>query len=149
MIQDEFITCPVCGRNTCYKQILDNQGNFSLLCLSCGMTTNTYYTDGSDFDKNTYEAAPELYKDLRFVDETGLVWYPATISIPNKGMVFVDGTTKDNWKWASVPAVEISKSEKSKYPKGQTHKMDMEKVVYFEQDEFTLALEKIEFFSVG
>jgi hypothetical protein len=112
------------------------------------MTTNSFYTNGSELDKNTYEAAPELYKDLRYLDETGLVWYPATISLPNKGMVFVDGTTKENWKWASVLAVEISKKELKNYPAGQSHKIDMQTVIHFQQDEFTLALERINFFSV-
>lgn len=147
-MEDSIIECPVCGRNTCYRQIIDSQGNFSLLCLSCGMTTNSFYTEGSELDTKTYEAAPELYKDLRYVDDTKLVWYPATISVPNKGMVFVDGTTKENWRWASVLAVEIDKKDRDKYPKGQTYKMDMKNIVHFNQDEFTLALERINFFSV-
>jgi hypothetical protein len=148
-MEDSFIECPVCGRNTCYKQIIDSEGNFSLLCLSCGMTTNTYYTVDSELDKKTYEASPELYKDLRFVDQAGLVWYPSTITVPNKGMVFVDGSSKDNWKWATALAVEIPEKELKKFPKGQTHKMDMSTLVHFKQDEFTLALERINFFSLA
>lgn len=148
-MQDEFITCPVCERQTCYKQIIDNQGNFSLLCLSCGMTTNSYFIKDSELDKNTFNGAPELYRDLRFVDDQNLVWYPATISIPDKGMVFVDGTNKDNWKWSAVLAEEIPTSELKKYPKGQVYRMDMKSAVRFEQDEFTLALERIKFFEVG
>lgn len=147
-MKDEFVVCEVCNRSTCYKQTVDEQ-TFTMQCLNCGMTTNTYMVVDSDLDKQTFEKAPELYKDLRHVGNSNLAWYPATITVPEKGMVFVDGTNKANWKWASVKAVEISKEELSKFPKGQTHKVDMSTIVHFGQDEFTMALEHIKFFSVG
>lgn len=147
-MKDEFVTCNVCSRSTCYKQFIDEH-NYTMQCLNCGRTTNTYMVADSDLDKETFEKAPELYKDLRHVDANKLAWYPSTIAVPEKGMVFVDGTNKSNWRWASVRAVEIPKAELSKFPKGQSHKIDMSTIVHFGQDEFTMALEYIGFFSVG
>lgn len=147
-MRDEFVVCEVCSRSTCYKQFIDDH-NFTMQCLNCGMTTTTYMVADGELDKQTFEKAPELYKDLRHVGVSNLAWYPATITVPEKGMVFVDGTNKANWKWASVKAVEIPKKDLKKFPKGQTHKIDMNTVVHFGQDEFTMALEHIGFFSVG
>jgi hypothetical protein len=145
-MKDEFVSCEVCSRSTCYKQYVTEK-EYSLLCLSCGQTTHSHITDGSKLDLDTFEQSPELYKDLRFVDKNNLVWYPATVTLPDKGMVFLDGTDKRNWKWASVKAVHIPKEEASKFPKGQTHKIDMSTIVHFGQDEYTMALEHIGFFS--
>ena len=57
-------------------------------------------------------------------------------------MVFADGTDKDNWKWAAVKAVELTKEEKEsdKFPKEQTHKMDMTSLKSFSEREYMDAL---------
>ena len=75
---------------------------------------------GSDLVKETEETSPDLYKDLSVVKE-GLVWFPATISIPEKGMVFIDGTDKRNWSWKAARAVRILEEEKDKNPQGQLY----------------------------
>ena len=38
------------------------------------------------------EILPELYKSLMVEDETGKIWMPSMVNIPDKGMVFTDGT---------------------------------------------------------
>ena len=83
--------------------------------------------------KDLLETSPELYKDLLFTDKDKRVWAPATITIPEKGMVFADGTSKDDWKWTAVNAIEIPKEELEKYPKGQTHRMDMKNPYKFDK----------------
>lgn len=146
-MKDEFVPCQCCGRATCYKSFVDSD-NFSLICFSCGMTTTSHCLVDSEMDKQINESAPELYKDLRVVDSTGFAWYPATITLPEKGIVFLDGTSKDSCRWAAVRAVEIPKKDRKKYPANQKYKTDMSTVVYFPQDEFTLALQHINFFEV-
>ena len=87
-----------------------------------------------------------------FEDKNKRVWFPATITLPGKGMVFADGTDKRNWKWAAVKAVELSEEEKKsdKFPKDQTHKMDMQNVSYFESKRgFMDALEVIGFYQLA
>jgi hypothetical protein len=63
-------------------------------------------------------------------------------------MVFLDGKTKQDWKWASIKSVPITEEEKSKFPEGQTHKMDMKSIKHFEQKDFMDALEDIGFFAL-
>ena len=104
--------------------------------------------EGSKLVADSLENSPELYKDLMFVDENKKVWFPSTITIPNKGMVFVDGTSKETWRWAAVLSVEILEEEKAKFPKEQTHKMDMKNIQYYAQKDFMDALDTIGFFDI-
>jgi hypothetical protein len=45
---------------------------------------------------------PQLYKDLKFKDEKGYHWYPNTVMLDDKSMVFAEGTDINDWKWSSV-----------------------------------------------
>ena len=106
-------------------------------------------TDKSPAVVNTLETSPELYKDLMHIDEDGLVWFPATITLPAKGMVFLDGKSKDNWEWSAVKAIELTEEEKNsgKFPEGQTIKMDVINAKKFPQNGYMDALEVIDFYA--
>ncbi len=89
-------------------------------------------------------SSPELYKDLMTTDKDGRVWVPATVTLPNKGMVFLDGTSKLNWKWSAVRSIEITKEERTskKFPAEQTMKMDMKNMKQYGQRDFVDALDE-------
>lgn len=144
---DKLTDCKRCNSNACYEQHINEQLT-TWLCMGCGFTTSTVMTEGSQPVKQAIESSPELYKDLLYKDEDGHIWMPATVTLPAKGMVFIDGSTKENWRWAAVKAVDIVKEEKHKYPDGQTHKMDMKGAQYFNQKEFMDALEVIGFYQM-
>lgn len=144
-MKDGFIDCQMCGSKLCYQQVYDSD-NFSKTCFSCGMSTNSVMKEGSEADKKSLETTADLYKDLRTVDKDGFVWYPATITLPEKGMVFLDGTSKDDIGWAAVKMSPILKEERSKFPPGQSHKLDMNTYIKFEKDQFTEAANSIGFF---
>lgn len=139
--------CPHCGGNACFVQQVTEEVN-THFCFGCGYSTSTLMTEGSKLLADTLEASPELYKDLMFIDENTQAWFPSTVTLPNKGMVFLDGTAKENWRWAAVRSVEIPEEEKDKFAKDQTHKMDMKNIQYFEQKDFMDALDHINFFDV-
>lgn len=149
---EKLVDCKRCGGNACYEQVLTpdeiKDTVTTWLCMGCGFTTSTLMTKGSKVVKDAIETAPELYKDLLFEDTSGNIWLPSTLTLPGKGMVFIDGVDKQNWKWAAAKAIEIVEEEKSKYPEGQTHKMDMQNIKHFNQKEFMDALEMIGFFQV-
>lgn len=149
---EKLVDCKRCGGNACYEQVLTpdeiKDTITTWLCMGCGFTTSTLMTKGSKVVKDAIETAPELYKDLLFEDTSGNIWLPSTLTLPGKGMVFIDGVDKQNWKWAAAKAIEILEEEKSKYPEGQTHKMDMQNIKHFNQKEFMDALEMIGFFQV-
>lgn len=145
---DNLVTCKVCGGNACYEQRIEEADVTTYLCFGCGMSTSTLMYKDSDLTKETAEVSPELYNDLSKIDEDGLVWFPATISIPEKGMVFADGTDKLNWGWKAAKAVRILQEEKEKYPEGQEFKVDMQNAKAFGQKDFMDALDYIDFYQI-
>ena len=96
---EKLVVCRRCESNACYEQQI-NEETTTWLCMGCGFTTSTLMTEASTVVKQAIETSPELYKDLMTTDKDGLVWMPSTITLPNKGMVFLDGTNKEDYRWA-------------------------------------------------
>ncbi len=145
---ETMIVCPHCGGNACYEQQV-NEEVTTHFCFGCGFTTSTLMEVNSKVTVDTLANSPELYKDIMFVDKDNKVWFPSTMTLPGKGMVFVDGTSTENWQWAAVTAIEIAEEEKNNFPKDQTHKMDMKNIRHFDQGDFMEALDSIGFFDVA
>ena len=149
---DKLVTGPF-GSDACYENTFEQDGQqiTTWMCMGSGFTTSTLMDKDSEATRNTLETSPELYKDLMHIDENNRAWFPATITLPGKGMVFANGTTTQDWKWSAVCALELTKEEieSGKYPKEQTHKMDMANSKEFDKDSgFMDALEVIGFFAI-
>ena len=149
--KDKLVEGPF-GSNACYEQSFEQQGQEikTWLCFGSGFTTSTLMTEGSKVVQDLLETSPELYKDLLHTDKDKKVWAPATITLPEKGMVFLDGSNKEQWKWASVRSVPITEEDRKtkSFPSDQTHKMDMNNIKHFEQNDFMTALENIDFYKL-
>ena len=143
---EQLVTCKRCGSNACLEQQV-NEEVTTHLCMGCGFTTSTLMTEGSAVVATALETSPELYKDLMYKDSDGFIWMPSTLTLPNKGMVFIDGTDKSNWRWAAVKAIPLQEGGK-KVSKDQTHKMDMQNVKHYAEKDFMDALEDIGFFAI-
>ena len=137
------------GSNACYEQSFEQDGKEvkTWLCFGSGFTTSTLMIKGSKTLSDLLETAPELHKDLLHTGEDGRIWLPATITIPEKGMVFLDGTSTEDWKWSAVKAIPLEEGDK-KVTDDQTHKMDMKNAKVFERKDFMDALEYIDFYKV-
>ena len=137
------------GSNACYEQSFEQDGKEvkTWLCFGSGFTTSTLMTEGSKTLADLLETAPELHKDLLHKGEDGRIWLPATITIPEKGMVFLDGTNTEDWKWSAVKAIPLTEGDK-KVTEDQTHRMDMQNAKTFERKDFMDALEYIDFYRV-
>ena len=145
MSKDNLTICPRCGSDACYHT--DLGANYQInMCYGCGFTTNTLMTEDSEFLEEQLEVLPEIYKDLVYKDETGKHWMPSTVSNPNQGMIFIDGKSVNEWKWAACKAVELLEEERSRFPEGTTHKMDMSTVKRFDERDFIEALDYIGMF---
>ena len=148
-MKDNLVICKKCKGNACYQQELpDNVTTW--LCFGCGSSTSTLFTKGSTPVKNAIETAPELYKELLFEDEDGLMWLPATVTLPGKGMVFLDGTTSEDWNWSAINAVSLTDEEKAsgKFPAGEDYKADTSNMQKFGKADFMDALQAIGFFEI-
>ena len=142
MQYDEIINCPKSGGDLCYKvEISKDITNF--LSLSCGFWTNTLMKEGSEFYNEQLITLPELYKDLAWEDpETNLIWIPNTINLPESGMVFANGASKNEWSWAGVKSIKLEEGDEAKV-EGQTHKMDMSTLKSFTERDYMDALSYI------
>ncbi len=145
MQKDNLGICPRCGSDACYENNLGADYKV-YMCYGCGFTTNTLMTEDSEFLEEQLEVLPELYKDLVYVDDDGLNWIPSTVSIPERGMIFINGKSTEKWNWSSVPAKELTEKELPNFPEGSTHKMDMEKVKHFDERDFIEAMDYINMF---
>ena len=153
MDKDKLVDGPF-GSNACYERtIVDGNTNETIttwLCFGSGYSSSTLMDKDSPAVKNAIESSPELYKDLMHEDRNGRVWLPATITLPGKGMVFIDGTSKDKWSWTAVDSIQLTEEDRKtgKYPEDQTVRMDMKQKRIYAKTDFMDALESIGFFNL-
>jgi len=142
MKYDELKECTRCGSDACYTQEVTKDISIEM-CYGCGFQSNSIIKKGNEFFNQQFENLPELYKELMDEEEeTGKIWMPTIINLKDKGMVFADGTGRDNWRWAAVKSVEIPKEEQEKF-KGEKYKADMSTIKHFIEREFIEALSYI------
>lgn len=130
---DELKECPCGESDACYSQEVTKDVKIEL-CYGCGFQSNSVMTSGSNFFNEQIETLPELYKALMNEDEDGKVWMPTTINIKEKGMIFAEGTGRDNWVWSAVKA--LPDEEKG-------YKTDMSTAKHFVERDFIEALSYI------
>jgi hypothetical protein len=128
-MKQSLIICPRCGGNACHEVSNDKLTIWS--CFGCGFTANS--TTVEENLENIEAVMPQLYKDLRFKDENDYHWYPSTVLLDDKSMVFADGRSKEEWKWTAVQSKD--------------GKADMSTAQQFEEKDFMEALDYIEFFT--
>jgi hypothetical protein len=147
---DNLTTCP-CERksNACYVNEVEGTPIKTSQCYGCGFMSNTLMKEGEQFLAEQLEVLPELYKDLMWEDSEGKKWLPTVVNLPKQGMIFANGTNKDNWMWSAVKAVPVTEEEKHKYPipgkKDQYYewRMDMTTTQNYDKHDFIEALDYI------
>ena len=142
---DNLTTCDRCGSDACYVQEVNENVKLHF-CYGCGFQANTAMTRDSEFLQQQMEVLPELYKELMGEDENGLIWMPSMVNIPDKGMVFADGSKASNWAWGAVKAIPMPEEEKAKFKakgKEYDYKMDMTTLQHFPERDFIEALSYI------
>ena len=142
---DNLTTCNRCDSDACYVQEVNEQVKL-YFCYGCGFQANTAMTRDSEFFQQQMETLPELYKELMGEDENGTIWMPSVVNIPDKGMVFADGPSGHQWRWAAVKATPMSEEEKTKFKekgKEYDYKMDMTTLKHYPEREFMDALSYI------
>jgi hypothetical protein len=126
---EKLIDCTRCKSNACSE--ISNGKVTIWICMGCGFTSNNTITDSNASEME--ETLPELYKALKFKDESGKYWYPNSVVLENKAMVFAEGRSVEDWKWSAVQSKD--------------DKVDMTTKKEFEEREFMDALEYIGYFN--
>jgi hypothetical protein len=127
-MEEKLIICPRCTSNACSE--VSNEKLTVWNCFGCGFTSNSTMTKTNK--AVTEEIMPELYRALCW-DKAGYNWYPNTVILDDKAMVFAEGTSKTDWKWAAV--------------KSKNNKPDMTTKREFNENDFMEALDYIEYFN--
>jgi len=135
---DKIIKCKHCGEEMCYEY--PHPKFTQWLCFGCGYGYTSYMTVGSDFVEQNRISLPELVKDLEFIDEDNFVWYPNSMSLPEKGILFPNGSGKDAWGWTVAPLVEILEEEKFRFPANQKYKIDITRMEHFDKQDYAQAV---------
>ena len=111
---DELKECTRCGSDACYYQEINKDISIEM-CYGCGFQHNSIMKQGTDFFKEQMELLPDLYKVLiDEEEESGKIWIPSTVNIEDKGMVFAQGKSRDNWKWGAVKVIKIPSEDSEK-----------------------------------
>lgn len=134
---EELHNCPICGTEHSVFEVKMGGVN-THICQSCGYQTNEGMVEGSDLEKSIFESQPELFKDLKLVDDNGFVWYPTVLNEQNKAMLFPDGKNADSWGFRVAAYVPVTADDKAIV--GQTHKLDMANSTLFPNVMFPAAL---------
>jgi hypothetical protein len=127
-MKEQLITCPKCGGDACHEASNEKLTVWS--CFGCGFTSNSTIVESNL--QEVESVVPQLYLDLKFKDVNGYYWYPNTVILEDKSMVFADGKTTEDWRWAAVQAKD--------------GKADMTTKQEYEQHDFMEALDYIGFF---
>jgi ribosomal protein L37E len=127
-MKEQMIMCPRCGGNACHEASNEKLTVWS--CFGCGFTSNSTIVEGNL--QEVESVVPQLYLDLKFKDANGYYWYPNTVILEDKSMVFADGKTTEDWKWAGVQSKDGN--------------ADMTTIKHFEEKDFMEALDYIGFF---
>ena len=132
---DNLTICPKCKAIECCYTVDINEFHKSYSCFDCGFVTSDLMREG-EFDFELYESEfPELYKDIKYTDEETRVWYPQVINIENKGTVFANGTSKEDWQWSAIKSIELTEEEKENPRfKNKTYKSDSASLQNFGKD---------------
>jgi hypothetical protein len=127
-MKEALINCSRCNSNACSE--VSNEKLTIWTCFGCGFTSNTTMIEANI--ATTEEVLPELYKALRYVDIEGYYWYPTSVILDNKSMVFAEGKSIEDWKWSAVQSKD--------------GKPDMSTKKEFAEREFMEALDYIGYF---
>jgi hypothetical protein len=127
---EKLIDCPRCSSNACSEM---SDGKVIIwVCMGCGFTSNTTITDDNVIQMES--TLPEIYKALKFKDESGKYWYPNSVMLDDKSMVFAEGTSIGDWKWSAVQAKDGKADMTTKQEFAERDFMDaLEYIGYFNQ----------------
>ena len=149
------VECKHCHSDSrCFEEqtsMPDGTTATSYLCVNCGYTTTSVNKEGSELIQEYESTTAQLIKDLRWVDDEGLVWYPIVLNFPSTGLVFPDGTNETDWHWVAARAIDIPADQQHRFPivgradEFYKRRIDMENKEQFIKENFYEACKSIGF----
>ena len=132
---EKVIDCPVCyDTDRCFEDVQETFKSY--LCFNCGFMSDSRYEIGSLTLIENLKSSPKLVQDLQIEDkQRNIVWFPAVINMGEKGLIFPEGTTPQDYVWKYAQVVEVSEEEREKYD-NYDRRLDIENAESFGQNGF-------------
>ncbi len=145
MENDKLVECKHCNSKLCYEK---QTPDFTLwTCFTCGFVANSKMIVGSSYYEEQTSILPEVYKEVIYVEDSGIVWIPNFVKKPEMGMVYLNKNKKGDYEWNVVKEIPIPEEEQNKYPiphkKGEFYKFktDMSTLKEFDLNNYMGALD--------
>ncbi len=146
---ERVIQCPICfNMDKCFEDTLEHDGKVmkSYLCINCGYTSNSYFTEDSKQLAEHKKGTAKVVNELEIFDnDLEIYWYPSVINMGKLGIIFPEGAL-NNWKWKYAKVVPVAEGDEEKYPvedkPGEFHNsfLDVENATTYEPYSFLEAL---------
>ena len=132
---EKVIDCPVCyDTDKCFEDVQETFKSY--LCFNCGFMSDSRYEIDSLTLIENLKSSPKLVQDLQIEDkQRNIVWFPAVINMGEKGLIFPEGTTPQDYVWKYAQVVEVSEEEREKYD-NYDRRLDIENAESFGQNGF-------------
>ena len=132
---ERVIDCPVCyDTDKCFEDVQETFKSY--LCFNCGFMSDSRYEIDSLTLIENLKSSPQLVQDLQIKDkQRNIVWFPAVINMGEKGLIFPEGTTPQDYVWKYAQVVEVSEEERDKYD-NYDRRLDIENAESFGQNGF-------------
>ena len=132
---ERVIDCPVCyDTDKCFEDVQETFKSY--LCFNCGFMSDSRYEIDSLTLIENLKSSPQLVQDLQIKDkQRNIVWFPAVINMGEKGLIFPEGTTPQDYVWKYAQVVEVSEEERDKYD-NYDRRLDVENAESFGQEGF-------------
>ena len=132
---ERVIDCPVCyDTDKCFEDVQETFKSY--LCFNCGFMSDSRYEIDSLTLIENLKSSPQLVQDLQIKDkQRNIVWFPAVINMGEKGLIFPEGTTPQDYVWKYAQVVEVSEEERDKYD-NYDRRLDVENAESFGQNGF-------------
>jgi hypothetical protein len=109
------------------------------MCFGCGCLTNSLCVEDSQFLDEQLQVLPEIYKDSLFKNKMGEVMVPTYFHDEKKGMLFLNGTKREDLKWYATPVKYLNKKEREEHG-GKKYIFDTKNTQSFNPLDFLSAL---------
>ena len=115
--KERNVVCNNCGSMRCFESYTEPRTHESYLCVQCGYMSLSLYKPGSDVLKNMLEKSADIVGLLQKEDkERDMVWLPAVLNMGDRGIIYPEGTDKNDWHWKYAKTKQLTEEERKDYP---------------------------------
>ena len=115
--KEKNIICPNCGSYRCFESYTEPKSEESYLCVQCGYMSHSRYLENSEILVGQLEKSADIIGRVKLHDkERGIVWLPSVLNMGDRGIIYPEGTDKNDWHWKYAKTNQLTEEERKDYP---------------------------------